>query len=499
MKRAIFGVCCALVVGMAAAVAEPLPPCNVPEQAKPHFRKAGESFAPLPLPVTPLRRTEKKRPPAPPTLIGKVAFGKLKSVALPSGKNFKFWDWDQDPNDVQQLLARFKKVTSESYGYRKGALAQYPRDPSSIPIWYFSGSEAISLTEDEHAALREFLQNGGTVFAEACYSQSAFFDSFKAEMAEVFPDRPLRRLPLYHPVFGCYHQFDRLQYSGEVPECPNSEPLLYGLDIGSRTAVFLSKYDLSCGWAGHTRQGVTEITPQSAQALGVNMIVYALACNPLGRYLATTPIFLEPDRSPGDFLIAQVRHAGNWDPCPMAVGNLLRRLRKATTTATDIQRTVVDLDDPEVFDYPVLYLTGLGPFVLSESETGALARYLHNGGFLLADACDGDAEFDIAFRAAVRKVVPEADLKRLAGDHPVFESLYKLDGVDYTAAARRTSPELAGPYLEAVVLDGSPAIMYSKYDMGGGVQGIRTPFSKGIAAPDAARLATNIVIYAMSH
>ena len=39
--------------------------CGPPPPAKPHRRKAGESFPPLPLPATPLRRTERKRPPAP--------------------------------------------------------------------------------------------------------------------------------------------------------------------------------------------------------------------------------------------------------------------------------------------------------------------------------------------------------------------------------------------------------------------------------------------------
>jgi len=400
---------------------------------------------------------------------------------------------------VQQLLAHFRKATSEAYGYRKGSLSQFPTDPSSLPIWYFSGSEAIEMAPDERAALREFVRNGGTVFAEACYGEVEFFDSFKAEMAKVFPDRPLRRLPLYHPVFGCYYQLDRLEYSADVPECPNSEPLLYGLDVGSRTAVFLSRYDLSCGWANHHRQGDTGILPQSAQALGVNMIVYTLACNPLGRFLATTPIFLDPNRTPGNFLVAQVRHAGNWDPNPMAVGNLLRQLRKTTTTATDIQRAVVDLDQTEIFNYPVLYLTGLGPFTLSDAESASLRRYLHNGGFVLADACDGDPEFDIAFRAAVKKVLPEAGFERLDPTHPIFESLYKITGIDYTAAARRTSPAPAGPHLEAVTIDGSPAIVYSRYDLGGGVQGVRTPFCKGVAADDAVKLATNIVIYAMSH
>src|SRR5574337_725193 len=40
-----------------------------PPKEKPQRTKAAEGFPPLPLPVVPQRRTEKKRPPAPPKLI----------------------------------------------------------------------------------------------------------------------------------------------------------------------------------------------------------------------------------------------------------------------------------------------------------------------------------------------------------------------------------------------------------------------------------------------
>ena len=52
--------------------------CGPPPPAKPQRRTGGESFPPLPLPATPIRRTERKRPPAPPALVGKIALGPVK-------------------------------------------------------------------------------------------------------------------------------------------------------------------------------------------------------------------------------------------------------------------------------------------------------------------------------------------------------------------------------------------------------------------------------------
>jgi hypothetical protein len=59
------------------ALAEPRT-CGPPPKAKPQRRTGGESLPPLPLPATPLRRSEKKREPSPPSLVGKTILGDVK-------------------------------------------------------------------------------------------------------------------------------------------------------------------------------------------------------------------------------------------------------------------------------------------------------------------------------------------------------------------------------------------------------------------------------------
>src|SRR5262245_52251008 len=48
------------------------PKAVIPPQAHQNRISGGEAFAPLPLPATPVRRTERKREPAPPALVGKI-------------------------------------------------------------------------------------------------------------------------------------------------------------------------------------------------------------------------------------------------------------------------------------------------------------------------------------------------------------------------------------------------------------------------------------------
>ncbi|MDO4557526.1 MAG: hypothetical protein Q4C47_01000, partial [Planctomycetia bacterium] len=77
--------------------------CGPPPQAAPQHRGGAEGFPPLPLPVTPLRRTEKKRPPSPPALIGKMSLGNAKWVTK-DGKRTLTRDWMTDPADLDTLL-----------------------------------------------------------------------------------------------------------------------------------------------------------------------------------------------------------------------------------------------------------------------------------------------------------------------------------------------------------------------------------------------------------
>src|SRR5690349_18795314 len=71
----------ALLVLLACAIAGPAPAeefqnpkANIPPKASPQRRQAGEGAPPLPLPATPLRRSEKKREPSPPALVGSLTF-----------------------------------------------------------------------------------------------------------------------------------------------------------------------------------------------------------------------------------------------------------------------------------------------------------------------------------------------------------------------------------------------------------------------------------------
>ena len=96
----------------------------------------------------------------------------------------------------------------------------------------------------------------------------AFSESFRREMAAIFPNRKLERIPASDPLLGTtYGGFDLRTVSRRDPEAagPGSPleaavhkvpPDLEGIKIGDRWGVVFSQYDLSCAWKNSTRWSV---------------------------------------------------------------------------------------------------------------------------------------------------------------------------------------------------------------------------------------------------
>ena len=478
----------------------PKGPCGSAPPAKPQRRKGGESFPPLPLPATPLRRTEKKRPPAPPSLIAKIEFGDLKTAG--EGEDaVRYYDWNKDPGDVPMLLNLANRQLNLHYGQKRVPLRIVDPDPAQFPIFYFTGSDDFTLSETEVAKLREFVQRGGTIWGDTCFGDPDFFQAFTREMGRVLPGRRWRRLPEDHPLFGCYDRLDEVRYTRPVPEAESGagRPVLFGLDVGERTAVILSRYDLSCGWDGHVRKGAYSVRPADARRLGLNMIVYALATFPLGQYQGTAKVYYEDqERARGDFVLAQAKLTDNWDTQPNGLANLLKAVAANTSAEVKFQRHAVDLNAEDLQEYPFLYMTGLYDFKLDDSQVAALRRYLLSGGFLLASASSGRSGFDRAFRREIARVLPEHELRPLPADHPVYGILNRVQQVGYSEYAESLGAAPPPLPLEGIELGGTTAVLYSPYGLGGW-RGFDNPFGRDIAHRDALKLGVNIVLYAMTH
>lgn len=480
--------------------------CGPPPEAKPQRRTGGESFPPLPLPATPLRRTEKKREPTPTALAAKVRYGKMVEGQDESGRPFRYLDWTTDPDDLKRLMHRFSRDVGVQRSCVEVTFEDFSFNPAEVPVLYLTGHEGFELSDELRKKLRWYLQDGGTLICDACCGSEEYLKAWVREMNMMFPRRRSVKLTPDHPVFHTVYDINEVGYKVEGKGEFRAEPTLLGISLGCRTAVFLSPYDLSCGWSGHTHEHGKRVWSsatgsEDAERLGVNMLAYVQAYWALGRFLATDKIYHEAHEPAEQRLVfGQIVHGGDWDPDPAGPANLLKYVASETTLGVRFRREAVDLRKDDVFGYPVLYMTGHDDFVFTEDEVSKLRDYLKAGGSLIADACCGRKAFDIAFRREIARVLPDSKLEVLPLDHELYSaSGVRISAVEYTPAVRKTDPELAAPVLEGITLGGALAVIYSRFDLGCGWEMEDCPFCRGVAPRDALKLGTSILVYVMTH
>ena len=90
---------------------------------------------------------------------------------------------------------------------------------------------------------------------------------------------------------------------------------------------------------------------------------------------------------------------------------------------------VFTLDDPELFKYPVAYMAEPGFWTLTEKEAEAFRAYLAKGGFAIFDDFAGDQWINFAER--MREVLPDGMLVELTPEHPIFDSFFRIESLEF--------------------------------------------------------------------
>ncbi len=476
---------------------------KAPSKAPPKQINAAEALPPLPLPATPLRRTERKKPPQPDTLVGKVIWGESASFTDSDGGEMQIADWNLCPTDVQRLLEKVRE-TGLSYHWTSVNLNDFQLDPKTMPALLFSGTRTLRLSGAHIAALRSYVLNGGMVVGDSIAGSPYFYESARNVFQQAFPECRWRVIPADHPLYHMFMDVTRVSCPGHAAV---TEPLLEGIYVGSRAGVLLSRYGLGCGWnrdldrLGRLPQAVYYDT-KSATEIGVNLTAYIIGYAEAGGVEARPEIYGTADRRPptDEFVFAQLKHDGAWNVHPGAATNLLTKLRRHTTIRVNLKRVVVDPETDDLAGYAFLYLTGLDEFSFSARAISALQQFLRSGGFLLANNGLGLSTFDQAVRRELARVAPEAGLQLLPLGHGLYNSLFKIEQVGYSSGLAQADPSLAGrPQLWGMVVGGDLRIVYSPYDLEAGWLPARYPLMKGYDSASAERLGMNIIVHIMTH
>jgi hypothetical protein len=476
-------------------------PLGKPPDAPPKRISGAEGFPPLPLPATPQRRTERKRQPTPPPLFGKVVWGEQGSFTYDGGKSTQISDWNLCPADLQHLFEKVRGRLGLQYGFDDVSLPSFSGDPDKMAVLFFSGTRTLKLDDQSLAQLRAYVLKGGMLCFDSVAGSPYFYDSARSLMQQAFPELAWHVVPPDHPLYHMVTDINTVSYS---PNVKSNKPELEALYIGSRVAVLLSKYGLGCGWDDHPVPLIKDAayynTP-SADAIGMNLVAYAIGYNRVGMEESKPELFGAIDeKTPTDeFVFAQIEHEGAFNVHPNSATALLAKLRVATSLRVNLKRVVVDPSKDDLSNLSFLYLTGLDDFHLSDNAVAALRGFLQRNGTLFINNGLGLSTFDQAVRREMARVLPGAKLEPIPLSHPIFSNVVSVQKADYTPAVAMRYGQLQTPKLEGITLGGDIRVIYSPIDLEAGWEPTEYPLAIAYRQDTAIPLGMNILMYAATH
>lgn len=206
---------------------------------------------------------------------GKVRFIRLEYRGLK-------WDDGMDPVSRADMnfLDEFKKLTGFKIGDRGEChpiryLAKYDKGYAP-PFVYMTGEGGIEVSERDLKILREYLMEGGMLFADAGSPQ--FGQAFRRLAPSILPGERLVEIADDDPLFQEPYAFP----NGAPPLWHHDGNRALGMKYKGRWAVFYHPGDVNDAWkTGNS--GMRKDLAEGAFQMGVNVVYYSFT-----RYLELT-------------------------------------------------------------------------------------------------------------------------------------------------------------------------------------------------------------------
>jgi hypothetical protein len=433
-------------------------------------------------------------------------------------------DWDHHRSDLAHLTSyvetKWKRDFPLGLSWQIVDLETATvEDLLQTPVLYISGSMRSDTLQQQARKLREYIDRGGFIFAEACCPNSSAFDAdFRELMEKVFdePEYRLKPVPPEHPI-----------WVAEEPVRPGLRPNLWSIDYGCRTTVvyvappegpgFPMPNGLSCYWEvafGRDRQIKPEIQDQinAALSMGTNILAYATNRELKSKdenFQIADRSTKEPDTfDRGKRYIANVRHPGGCDAAAGALPSLLRAASRELKARFSNEARQVKLTDPDLFNYDVLFMHGRSAFRLTDIERRQLKKYLERG-TLIADAICANRDFAASFRREINDLFADQkiSLEPIPITHPMFSK--EFGGYDLSQVSRREPQSRAaadapleaklrkGPVeLEGLKIGDRYVAIFSPYDLSCALEKHDSLECEGYTRDDAERIGLNLILYA---
>jgi len=125
-----------------------------------------------------------------------------------------------------------------------------------------------------------------------------------------------------------------------------------------------------------------------------------------------------------EIAILKYNGGGDWYANPTAIPNLIEFSNKNIKTLISKNPTSVSVGSSDLFNFPIVFMTGHGNVFFTDKEAENLRVYLISGGFLHISDNYG---LDKYIRIQLKKVFPKIELKEIPFSHPIFNQTFTFN------------------------------------------------------------------------
>ena len=122
--------------------------------------------------------------------------------------------------------------------------------------------------------------------------------------------------------------------------------------------------------------------------------------------------------------VLQYKGGGDWYSNPSSLPNLVKYCNERLGMNINEEVPFVDVGSRDLFNYPLVHMTGHGNVVLSAADIDNLRAYLQSGGFLHISDNYGMDEF---VRPQMKRVFPDLDFIELPFEHAIYHQQFDFN------------------------------------------------------------------------
>lgn len=214
----------------------------------------------------------------------------------------------------------------------------------------------------------------------------------------------------------------------------------------------------------------------------------------MSRFFTVLMVLLAFSANAQRLKLAVLRYNGGGDwyaNLATSVPNLIKFCNQELNMDLDPEQAVVEVSSPDIFNYPLVHMTGHGNVIFSQADIDNLRTYLFSGGFLHIDDNYGMDEF---IRPQLKRAFPELDLVELPPSHPIYHQKF-----DFPKGLPKVHEHDGKPPKGYGLIHEGRLILYYTYetDLGDGWESPDVHGDSEEARQKALRMGANLIQYVM--